>query len=262
MLADLARGVLRKKIPDLTLALAGRFADHHALLCRLHLTHIDHLNDMIGKLDARIEQVIIPFAAQRDRLKTIPGVGDRAAQTIIAEIGVDMTRFPTPAHLASWAGLCPGNHESAGKRRKGTTRHGNPHLATVLVEAAWATSRTRTRLGARYRRLHRRFGKTGSKKAAVAIAHRPGHRLAPTRQRSDLHRPRRRLLHPARRPGDPQKTACYANYTTSATKPNSPHSRHSPTRRPSKFRLTVSRAPCVPQAAARRPRGDLAGSAR
>jgi transposase len=171
VLADLAKGVLRKKIPDLTLALAGRFAEHHGLLCRLHLRHIDHLNDMIGTLDARIDQVITPFAAQQYRLKSIPGIGDRAAQTIISEIGVDMTRFPTPAHLASWAGLCPGNHESAGKRRKGTTRHGNPHLAAVLVEAAWATQHTRTRLGARYRHLHRRFGKSGGKKAAVAIAH-------------------------------------------------------------------------------------------
>jgi transposase len=171
VLADLAKGLLRKKIPDLTLALAGRFATHHGLLCQLHLRHIDHLNDMIGTLDARIEEQITPFAAQRDRLTTIPGVGQRTAQTIIAEIGVDMTRFPTPAHLASWAGLCPGNHESAGKRHGGATRHGNPHLASVLVEAAWATSHTRTRLGARYRRLHRRFGKTGGKKAAVAIAH-------------------------------------------------------------------------------------------
>ncbi|MBQ0903594.1 IS110 family transposase [Micromonospora sp. U21] len=150
VLADLARGVLRKKIPDLTLALAGRFADHHGLLCRLHLTHIDHLNDMISKLNARIDEAITPFAAQRDRLKTIPGVGDLAAQTIISEIGVDMTRFPTPAHLASWAGLCPGNHESAGKRRKGTTRHGNPHLATVpprtLPPALSLPARARHRL--------------------------------------------------------------------------------------------------------------------
>jgi transposase len=171
VLADLAKGVLRKKIPDLTLALAGRFAAHHGLLCALHLRHIDHLNDMICTLDTQIEEQVSPYAAQRDRLTTIPGVGRRAAETIIAEIGVDMTRFPSPAHLASWAGLCPGNHESAGKRRSGATRHGNPHLATVLVEAAWATSHTRTRIGARYRRLHRRFGKAGGKKAAVATAH-------------------------------------------------------------------------------------------
>jgi transposase len=169
VLADLAKGVLRKKIPDLTLALAGRFAAHHGLLCALHLRHIDHLNDMICTLDTQIEEQVSPYAAQRDRLTTIPGVGRRAAETIIAEIGVDMTRFPSPAHLASWAGLCPGNHESAGKRRSGATRHGNPHLATVLVEAAWATSHTR--IGARYRRLHRRFGKAGGKKAAVATAH-------------------------------------------------------------------------------------------
>jgi len=94
-----------------------------------------------------------------------------APQTIISEIGVDMTRFPTAEHLASWAGLCPGNYESAGKRKKGTTRNGNLHLCGVLVEAAWASSRTSTRLGARFRRLHRRFGKAGGKKAAVAIAH-------------------------------------------------------------------------------------------
>lgn len=171
ILADLAKGVLRKKIPDLTMALAGRFGDHHALLARLHLDHIDHLNDMVGKLDTQIGVVIGPFAAQHQRLTSIPGIGDRAAQTIISEIGVDMTRFPTAEHLASWAGLCPGNHESAGKRKKGTTRHGNPHLCGVLVEAAWAASRTSTRLGARFRRLHRRFGKAGGKKAAVAIAH-------------------------------------------------------------------------------------------
>jgi transposase len=171
VLADLARGVLRKKIGDLTLALAGRFADHHALLCRLHLDHVDHLNDMIGRLDGQIEQAISPFAEQKQRLMSIPGIGERIAQVIIAEIGVDMTRFPTAAHLASWAGLCPGNHESAGKRRTGKTRDGNPHLTTVLVEAAWATARTSTRLGARFRRLHRRMGKTAGAKAALAVAH-------------------------------------------------------------------------------------------
>ena len=117
---------------------------------------------------------------------TIPGIGERAAQTIIAEIGVDMSRFPTADHLASWAGLCPGNNESAGKRKKTTTRNGNAQLCSVLVESAWAVSRTQTRLGARFRRLHRRFGKAGGKKAAVAVAHtHAGDRLArPSRSRS------------------------------------------------------------------------------
>jgi transposase len=171
VLADLARGTLRKKIPDLTMALAGRFAQHHAVLCRLHLDHVDHLNMMIGRLDAQIEAVIAPFADQKRLLMSIPGVGERAAQVIIGEIGVDMSRFPTAAHLSSWAGLCPGNHESAGKRKTGKTRNGNHHLCTALVEAAWATARTSTRLGARFRRLHRRMGKAAGAKAAVAIAH-------------------------------------------------------------------------------------------
>jgi transposase len=171
VLADLARGVMRKKIPDLTRALAGRFAEHHALLAGLHLAHIDDLNLMVGRLEASIDAAVTPFAVQRDLLMTIPGIGERAAQTIIAEIGVDMSRFPTADHLASWAGLCPGNNESAGKRKKTTTRNGNAQLCSVLVESAWAVSRTQTRLGARFRRLHRRFGKAGGKKAAVAIAH-------------------------------------------------------------------------------------------
>jgi transposase len=171
VLAELAKGTLRKKIPDLTMALAGRFAHHHGLLAGLHLDHIDHLNTMIDRLDAQIDTVIAPFATPKQRLMTIPGVGERTAQTIISEIGVDMSRFPTADHLASWAGLCPGNYESAGKRHKGTTRHGNRHLCAVLVEAAWAASRTSNRLGARFRRLHRRFGKTGGSKAAVAVAH-------------------------------------------------------------------------------------------
>jgi transposase len=171
VLADLAQRTLRRKIPDLTMALAGRFGEHHGVLSRLHLDHIDHINAMIARLDARIEELTVPFVDDKRRLMSIPGIGERAAQAIIGEIGVDMTRFPTAAHLASWAGLCPGNHESAGKRKTGKTRHGNAMLCTVLVEAAWATAHTNSRLGARLRRLHRRMGKAAGPKAAVAVAH-------------------------------------------------------------------------------------------
>lgn len=170
-LADLARGVMRKKIPDLTLACAGRFGAQHALMCTLHLEHIDHLADMIARLDTRIDEATLPFARQTTLLATIPGVGERAAQVIISEIGVDMTRFPTAAHLASWAGLCPGNNESAGKYRSGRTRKGNTELRAVLTESAWSAGRTSTYVGAQFRRFHRRFGKKGGKKAAIATAH-------------------------------------------------------------------------------------------
>lgn len=172
VLADLARGPLRRKIPDLTLALAGRFGAHHAVMARLHLDHYDHLSDMIKRLDTEIDQAIDPFAEQVRLLMTISGIGPRIAQVIISEIGVDMSRFRTSAHLASWAGLCPGNHESAGKRKTGKTRKGNPHLCTALVEAAWAASRTRTHLGAQFQRFRRRFGKNGGgPRAAIAVAH-------------------------------------------------------------------------------------------
>lgn len=171
VLAELAKGVLRRKIPDLTLALAGRFGEHHALLARLHLDHLDQLATLITRLDTEIEHLTIPFAAQLRLLRTIPGVGERVAQVIISEIGVDMTRFPTAAHLASWAGLCPGNHESAGKRKTGKTRKGDPSLCVALVEAAWAASRTHTYLGAQFGRFHRRFGKNGGPRAAIAVAH-------------------------------------------------------------------------------------------
>jgi len=170
-LAELARGTMRTKIPDLTLALAGRFADHHALLARRHLTHIDHLSAMIAQLDTRIEEVTAPFGPQMALLGTIPGIGERAAQVIIFEIGVDTSRFPTPAHLACWAGLCPGNHESAGKHRSGRARKGNREVREILTECAWAAGRTGTYVGARFRRLHRRFGKNGGTKTAFATAH-------------------------------------------------------------------------------------------
>jgi transposase len=128
ILANLTRGRMRTKIPELTLACAGRFSDQHTLMCTLHLGHIDHLADMIARLDTRIDEASLPFAPQTHLLATIPGIGERAAQVIISEIGVDMSRVPTAAHLASWAGLCPGNNESAGRHRSGTTRKGNKEL--------------------------------------------------------------------------------------------------------------------------------------
>jgi transposase len=171
VLADLARGVMRKKIPELRMACAGRFSDQHALMCTLHLEHIDHLADMIARLDTRIEAATLPFAQQSALLRTIPGIGERAAQVIISEIGVEMSRFPTAAHLASWAGLCPGNNESAGRHRSGKTRKGNKKLCQILTECAWSAGRTSTYIGAQFRRFHRRFGKKGGPKAAIATAH-------------------------------------------------------------------------------------------
>jgi transposase len=171
VLANLARGTMRTKIPDLTMACAGRFADHHALLARMHLDHIDHLTSMIDGLDQRIEQVLAPFAEQLRLLRTIPGIGDRAAQVLISELGIEMSRFPTAAHLASWAGLCPGNNESAGRRLSGRTRKGNAEVRDILTECAWSAGKTGSYVGAQFHRLHRRFGKTGGGKAAIAVAH-------------------------------------------------------------------------------------------
>jgi len=176
VLADLARGVMRSRISDLSLALEGRFDDHHALMCQLHLDHIAHLNEMIAKLDAQVEAMMVPFRPQRDLLATIPGIGPAAAAAIISEIGTSPAEFfATGAHLASWAGLCPGNHESAGKRKHGKPRKGSQHLQPLLVECAWAAVRADGRLKARYRRLVLRFGgyrnPAAKKRAIVAIAH-------------------------------------------------------------------------------------------
>jgi transposase len=168
-LAELAKGVLRKKLPLLRQALRGRFSDHHALLVGLSVGHLEHLERAIAQLDARVDQVIAPFAQARDHLDTITGVGKRAAETIIAEIGVDMAVFPTAGHLASWAGRCPGNNVTGGKRRSGKPTKGNRWLADVLTECAWAVARSRdTYLAAQFWRLARRIGK---KKAAVAVGH-------------------------------------------------------------------------------------------
>jgi transposase len=132
VLAALAKGRLRSKLPALRAALAGRFrTDHHGLLVAQILAHLDYLDETIALLSARIEQVIAPYAEQVALLDTIPGVDRRAAEVIVAEIGPDMGQFPTPAHLASWAGVCPGNNESAGKHRSGRTRKGSKWLAAA-----------------------------------------------------------------------------------------------------------------------------------
>ncbi|MCA1708209.1 MAG: IS110 family transposase [Actinobacteria bacterium] len=169
VLAELAKGRLRKKIPELQEALRGRFREHHALLIGLCLDHAAHLEEAIAKLDARVEAVMVPFAEARDHLDTITGVGKRAAECIIAEIGVDMGVFPTAGHLSSWAGMAPGNNLTGGKRHSGKTNKGDVWLADILTQCAWAAARSRdTYLSAQYWRLARRIGK---KKAAVAVGH-------------------------------------------------------------------------------------------
>jgi transposase len=168
-LADLARGSLRKKLPALRQALAGRFRPHHGFLVAQILAHLDYLDESIEAVSQQIDVVMVPFADELARLDTIHGVNKRTAEVIIAEIGVDMRVFPTAGHLASWAGLCPGNNESAGKHRSGKTRKGDPWLRMALVEAALAASTrsNRSAFGARYRRImqHR-----GHKKAVLAVA--------------------------------------------------------------------------------------------
>lgn len=166
-LAQMALSTLRRKIPDLQEAFTGYFTDHHAFLLRRMLGRIDTLAADIAAIEARIEEQIAPFADAVDRLDEITGVGRFAAQVIIAEVGLDMSRFPTPNHLASWARYAPGIKESAGRTRgSSSTGRGNPYLARVLGEAAIGASKTNTFLGERYRRIARRRGK---QRAIVAI---------------------------------------------------------------------------------------------
>ncbi len=166
-LAQLARARMRTKLASLEEAFTGFFTDHHAFLLARMLARVDALSDDIAALDAKIAELIDPFTQAVDRLDEIPGVGRTAAQVILAEVGPDMTRFPTAAHLVSWAKLAPAVKESAGKRKgRGATGRGNRYLARVLGEAAVAAGRTDTFLGERYRRIARR---RGAKKAVVAV---------------------------------------------------------------------------------------------
>jgi transposase len=165
----IAQGRLRAKIPALKQALEGRFEDHHAFLLERMLAHVEELEEDIEALCARIEGEIRPFEAAVQLLRSIPEVERRAAEVIIAEIGTDTTVFPTAGHLASWAGICPGQNESAGKRKSAKTRKGSKWLRKTLTESARAAARTKeTYLAERYRRLAAR---RGDKKAIVAISH-------------------------------------------------------------------------------------------
>jgi transposase len=169
VLAALAKGQLRKKIPALKEALQGRFTGHHALIVGHQLAHIDYLDEAIASLSAQVDEVIAPFADKVALLDTIPGVDKRIAELLIAEIGADMTVFPTHRHLASWAGICPGQNESAGKSRSGKTRKGSKWLRAGLTEAAKAASRSKgTYLNAQYQRLR---GRRDHQKATIATAH-------------------------------------------------------------------------------------------
>lgn len=169
LLAELAKGRLRKKRDKLEQALSGRIKDHHRLLLMTHLEIVDAFDEAIDRLSGAIEGKLRPFDELLARLDTIPGVGRRTAEILLAEIGMDMTRFATSGHLASWAGMCPGNNESAGKNKGGKTRKGSIWLKRCLTEAARAAARTKsTYLSAQYRRL---VVRRGAKRAAIAVGH-------------------------------------------------------------------------------------------
>ncbi|MCY3020176.1 MAG: IS110 family transposase [Planctomycetota bacterium] len=182
-LADLAQRRLREKMPQLIEALQGHVDEHHRFMLRLHFEHLGHLEQMVAQLEERIDQVLqsptltasqqgadaLPFPEAVALLVTIPGVDQCSAKAILAETGTDMGRFPDAAHLASWTGICSGNHESAGKRRSGRIAHGNRWLRRALTQAAWAASHTKhTYLSAYFRRL---AGRRGKKRALIALAH-------------------------------------------------------------------------------------------
>lgn len=168
-LADLAQGKLRAKLPALRQALEGRVQPHHRFLLERLLAHIDFLEQSIAQVQQEIEQRLRPFEEAVTLLQSIPGIQAVTAAAIVAEIGVEMDRFPSAKHLASWAGLCPGNKQSGGKRLSGATTAGNAYLRAMLGEAAWTLSRMKDNyLSAQYHRLARRRGK---QKAAVAVAH-------------------------------------------------------------------------------------------
>jgi transposase len=170
ILSELAKGRLRKKLPELRKALEGRFRPHHRFMVGEILTHIDFLDEAIERISQEVSCRIVPFSKTVEVMDLVPGINQRVAEGILSEIGVEMSCFPTDGHAASWAGVCPGNNESAGKRKSGKTRKGDRWLRRYLIEAAWAASRKKgSYLSALYHRLVVRRGK---KKAIIAVAHR------------------------------------------------------------------------------------------
>ena len=168
-LADLAQGKLRQKVPALRAALNGRVRDHHRFLLTEHLDHLDQLDARIERVSGELTARLAPAAEQIAQLDTIPGVSQRLAEVIVAELGTDLSRFPSAKQLASWAGMCPGNHESAGKHYTGKTRKGSKWLRWALVEAAKGAAKSKgTYLKAKYHRVAARRGK---QRAAVAVGH-------------------------------------------------------------------------------------------
>jgi transposase len=168
-LAELAKGRLRAKIPQLRQALEGHLTAPQRFLLGIHLQQIAHLEGLIAAVSRQIEELMLPFREVICRLDEIPGINQRTAQIVVAECGVDMTRFPTARHLASWAGICPGNHESGGKRLSGKTRKGNPWLRAALVEAGWAAGKVKgSYFFGQYHNLLRRRGK---RRACIAVGH-------------------------------------------------------------------------------------------
>jgi len=169
-MANLARRRLRQKLPELREALTGKVTDHHRFMLRQLLDHVEYVERQIEQYDQRIEEVMGPPEREAvERLDTIPGVDRRAAQCITAEIGTDMNRFPSDGHIASWAGMCPGNRQSAGKRKSGKTTEGNRWLKAILAQTAWAATRAKgTYLSSQY---HRLAGRRGRKRAIVAVGH-------------------------------------------------------------------------------------------
>jgi transposase len=169
-IADMARGRLKSKVDQLVEALNGKVTQHHRFLLKLHLNNIAFLAEQIQEMDEQIQKNMIPFRKENALIQTIPGISKTTASAIIAEIGVDMSQFPSDAHLASWAGICPGNNESAGIKKSGKIRKGNSFLKATLTEVAWAASKTK---GSAYSAIYNNIAKRrGKKRALIALGHR------------------------------------------------------------------------------------------